>query len=173
MKNIFTRFPKVLVFVLFILTGFQQFSAAQSITNYTLASSSGTFTALTSPVSPALSAGTIDNGSYNALPIGFDFWYMGIRYTTASASTNGWFTLGANITNTNGTYDATNNLATGGENRPVIAPLWDDIALTAATNFTYKTTGTAPNRIFTMQWLSVKWNAVASASNMSFQARLY
>lgn len=141
---------------------------SQSITNYAFAASSSTFTGLSSPTNPSLSGGDTDDGYFNALPIGFDFWYMGNRYTTVSASTNGWLTLGSNIT------DAlfVNNLATGTA-RPIIAPLWDDMDIFAVSNFSYKTTGTARSRVFTIQWLSTRWDYSATAGRMSFQARLY
>ncbi|TKC05358.1 hypothetical protein FA048_16640, partial [Pedobacter polaris] len=103
---------------------------AQTITNYTFAGSTGTFTALTTPTNPALSAGDVDDGYFNNIPIGFDFWYMGTRYTTISASTNGWLTLGANITDASYTRD----IVSGGAPRPVLAPLWDDLHLQVATN---------------------------------------
>lgn len=142
---------------------------AQAITNYTFAASSGTFTALSGANSLALNGGNADDGYFNGIPIGFDFWYMGTRYTTVSASTNGWITLGANITNS--TY--TNGLAYGGAPRPVIAPLWDDIDIQVASNVTYLTSGSAGSRIFTLQYLNTQWQYVATGNTMSFQVKLY
>jgi hypothetical protein len=141
--------------------------SAQNITNYTFSASSSTFTTLSSPSNPTL-VGNVDDGYFNSIPIGFDFWYMGARYTTVSASTNGWLTLGANIT------DAAyvNSLASGGAPRPILAPLWDDLDLQAATNLSYKTTGSAPNRVFTVQYLNVEWDYEASGNTMSFQVNL-
>ena len=143
--------------------------AAQSVSNYAFQASAGTFTALTGATSPALSSGNTDDGMFNTLPIGFDFWYLGIRYTTVSASTNGWLTLGPPITNA--TY--VNSLTNSGAPRPVIAPLWDDLEITTASNFSYLTSGSAGSRIFTMQWLTMKWNYVATAASITFQAKLY
>lgn len=140
---------------------------AQSISNYIFSASSTTFTGLSGPTNPTLS-GTVDEGYYNAVPIGFDFWYMGDRYTTVSASTNGWLTLGANISDA--TF--TNSLSAGGAPRPVIAPLWDDLDMQSATNVSYLTTGSAPNRIFTVQYLNAQWNYLASGNTMSFQVKL-
>lgn len=144
---------------------------AQNITNYTFNSSSGTFTALTSPTNPTFSGGNLDDGSFNNIPIGFDFWYMGIKYTTVSASTNGWLIPGASITDYS-TVNYTNNLATVAL-RPVIAPLWDDLDIGATTNVSYKTTGTAGSRVFTIQYLNMKWYYLEPGSVISFQARLY
>ncbi len=164
--NTHFHFLAILLFCLFCLTFT---SHAQNITNYTFASSSGTFTALTSPINPPGTSGTVDDGYFNNIPIGFDFWYMGTLYTSISASTNGWLTLGADITNSS----LNNNLSTGGTPRPVIAPLWDDIDIQAANNVSYKITGSAPNRVFTIQYLNTQWLYNASGNTISFQTKLY
>jgi hypothetical protein len=148
--------------------GGHQILVAQT-TNYTYAASSGTFTALSGATSPALSAGTVDEGYFNGLPIGFDFWYNGTRYTTVSASTNGWLTLGANISNAT----PGNLLTTGGAPRPVIAPLWDDLDLQASANLSYLTSGSVGSRVFTIQFLNEQWNATATGTTISFQVKLY
>ncbi len=144
---------------------------AQSLSNYGFSTNTSTFTALTSPTVPTLT-GSIDDGAYNNLPIGFDFWYMGQRYTTVSAGTNGFLTLGVNVSST-GNYGTANNLSTGVQ-RPVLAPLWDDVALYAAGRLSYKTTGTVGSRIFVIQYLNVRWNYNASNSNatISFQVQI-
>lgn len=145
--------------------------SAQTITNYSFASTSGTFTALSGATAPGLSSGSVDDGVFNALPIGFDFWYMGARYTTVSASTNGWLTMGSTIT------DATSNNLTSGGIRPVIAPLWDDLDIKSASNLSYRTTGTAGSRIFTVQYLNIDWNYQAwdlfGRPVISFQVKFY
>jgi hypothetical protein len=143
--------------------------SAQNITNYAFAANNGTFTALSSPTNPTLSAGNTDDGYFNNLPIGFDFWYMGTPYTTVSASTNGWLTLGADIMDS----ELTNSLSGGGDPRPVIAPLWDDLDVRNASNVSYKVTGSAPNRVFSIQYLNIRWRYNASGNTMSFQVKLY
>jgi hypothetical protein len=145
-------------------------SSAQNITNYAYTASSGSFTTLSGATSPALSAGNTDDGYFNNLPIGFEFFYMGNRYNTVSASTNGWLSLGAAITGS----ETGNNLTSGGLPRPVIAPLWDDLDIQSAGNFSYNTTGAAGSRVFTAQYLNVLWNysSILGAS-ISFQAKLY
>ncbi|HEY5885695.1 MAG TPA: carboxypeptidase regulatory-like domain-containing protein [Pyrinomonadaceae bacterium] len=139
------------------------------VTNYTFNASSGTFTPLSGATSPSLTSGTADDGYFNGMPIGFDFWYLGVRNTTVSASTNGWITLGANITNST----PANSLASGGAPREVIAPLWDNLDLQAASNFSYLISGSAPNRVLTLQWLNAQWGANASGNTISFQVKLH
>ena len=139
----------------------------QSITNYGFSASSGTFTALSGGTNP-VNGGGLDLGYYNSIPIGFTFTYNGIAYTTCASSTDGALVLGGTLSG----GMTTNNLSTGTP-RPILAPLWDDNALTALTDFTYQTTGAAGSRIFTAEWLNVKWNYNATSGCVSFQVKLY
>lgn len=143
---------------------------SQSVGNYAFSASSGTFTALSGATNPALTSGDVDDGYFNAIPLGFTFIYMGTSITTISASTNGWLSAGgANITNS--TFG--NNLSNAGAPRPLIAPLWDDIDLQVATNLSYKTTGSAGSRVFTIQYLNCQWDFNATGNTISFQVKLY
>ncbi len=163
------HFKTFTVMFILLLTGTFH-SSAQNITNYAYTASSGIFTALSGATSPALTAGNSDDGYFNALPIGFDFYYMGNRYNTISASTNGWLAFGSAITGA----ETNNNLTSGGLPRPVIAPLWDDLDIQAAGNFSYNTTGAVGSRIFTAQYLNVLWNySTILGACISFQAKLY
>ncbi len=156
------------ILCLFMLTTVLRLST-QSIINYTFSASSGSFTVLSGATNPSPLIGDVDDGYFNGIPIGFDFWYMGTRYTTVSASTNGWLTLGANITDP----VFANSLASGGAPRPVIAPLWDDLDIQNATNVSYLTSGSAPNRVFTIQYLNAQWDYQATGNTISFQVKMY
>ncbi|MDQ0639297.1 hypothetical protein QF042_002862 [Pedobacter sp. W3I1] len=142
--------------------------SAQSVTNYTFTGTTATFTAL-SGASATSWTGSTDDGLSTLIPIGFDFWYMGARYTGISASTNGWIAMGG--VPADNIY--TNSLATGGSPRPVIAPLWDDLDIVATSNVTYKTSGAVGSRVFSLQYLNVKWYYLASGAVCSFQVNLY
>jgi len=174
MKDLPTQRKTTRCHALFLLTialvlTSTSWSFAQNITNYAFAATSGTFTTLTGATSPGLTAGGADDGYINNIPMGFDFFYMGEYYTTVSASTNGWLTLGFPITDS----ESNNNLNTGGIQRPVIAPLWDDLDVILGTNISYITTGTAPNRVFTIQYLNTKWQAgVLAGPAVEFQVKL-
>lgn len=141
---------------------------AQDITNYQFTPSSGTFTSLIGATTMPFSGGNADDGWFNGIPIGFTFYYMGNAITTVSASTKGWMTFGQNISNA----AVTNSLTSGGT-RPLIAPLWDDNHIQTNTNFSYLTAGISPSRVFTAQWLNVKWKNTAAAAGISFQVKLY
>lgn len=153
--------------ILSILVVCSQPISAQSITNYSFAATNGTFTPLSGATTVSLASGSVDDGTFTALPVGFEYWYMGVRYTTISASTNGWLTPGSSITD-----DNTNGLSARGT-RPLIAPLWDDLDIVSAANVSYITTGTAGNRIFTVQYLTIKWNYQSNQTGISFQVKIY
>jgi hypothetical protein len=130
----------------FICFAAQHTARAQALSNHILTSSSGTFTELSGANVQTLAVGNTDDGFYPLAPIGFNFTYSGTVYTQVSASTNGWMRFGS-LANS----DLTNNLTNGGA-RPLAAPLWDDLEVNpTSSTVSYLTTGTAPNRVFTMQ----------------------
>lgn len=155
----FTRVALLLLFALLLAPGV---GWGQTLSQYTFSASSGTFSALGTG-STQLAGG--DEKVFNSIPIGFTFKYCGIDYTTVSASSNGWLTLGQNISDA--TYD--NRLSNGGT-QPVIAPLWDDLTTTYVL---YQTTGTAPNRVFTIEWRGIYWNYNASNTSFDLQVKIY
>jgi hypothetical protein len=62
------------------------------------------------------------------------------------------------------------------DQRPIICPLWDDLAGSTggtASVASYATTGSAPNRVFTMEWRNWRWDASATNAVISFQCNLY
>ncbi|MDN3677964.1 T9SS sorting signal type C domain-containing protein [Flavobacterium paronense] len=146
------------------------FLSAQSIANYSgtnYSASSGTFTPLSGAT--AVSSLLADDVISSALPIGFDFFYMGTKYTQLQAGSDGYITL-----DTASSSSFTNNLATGTTvTRPVIAPFWDDMdGRGTGAVASYLTSGTAGSRIFTFQWLN--WVRTGGTSPvMSFQVKLY
>ncbi len=154
--------------LLFLSVLFCFVASSQNITNYQFSASAGTFTPLSGGTTMALSGGTVNDGWFNAVPIGFTFYYIGVAYTSISAATNGWMTFGQDISNA---YSS-NNLSSSGL-RPLVAPLWGDLDIQLSTNFSYQTMGTAPTRIFTAEWRNVKWGASASGAVISFQVNLY
>ncbi|MBL8000498.1 MAG: T9SS type A sorting domain-containing protein [Flavobacteriales bacterium] len=134
---------------------------------YSLSATSGTFT----PLSGGTTVGTIkaDDAVSGAIPIGFSFNYAGGSYTNAYASSNGFLSFNSGVTST-----ATNNMATpAGSILPLVAPLWDDLDGTSTGTASYLTTGAAPNRVFTFEWLNWEWNYQANAAVISFQVKLH
>ncbi len=106
-----------------------------------------------------------------SMPLGFTFEFEGAPYTTAVASSNGFLSFNAGAGSNLG-----NNLS-GGPNsiRPLIAPLWDDLdgGNVTTTRALYETSGTSPNRVFTIEYRDWSWNWQATVAVVSFQIKLY
>ncbi len=159
--------------------------------NYTVAFPTATYAAITgtSPTldlayPPDLAAtegvAETDEGAANGLAFPFPVKFNGVIYNNFNISTNGFISLGAALDTFNVYWG--NNLTSGPINgaanngvasRPIIAPLWDDLDMQAATNIVYTTQGTAPNRIFVVQWSNAKWSWQATAASVSFQVKFY
>jgi hypothetical protein len=157
------HFKKYLIGLLLLV---YSYAYGQSISNYSFSASTGSYSALTGATFPTLSAA--DDGFVNNIPIGFDFWYMGSKYTTIGISSNGFISFN---TITNATVN--NSLSANGQ-RPIIAPLWDDLsAVTTNSNISYKLSGVAPNRTFTVEFNNMRWNYNAAGAVIDFQVTLY
>ncbi|OQP62058.1 hypothetical protein A3860_29330 [Niastella vici] len=152
------------VALLWLATLFTAVTEAQIQYGFTAAT--GTFTPNTGATT-LYSAGTDDELSA-AQNIGFTFVYGCNSYTQFKVCSNGFISLGAAATNN--TY--TNALATTGQG-PLIAPLWDDLVVGTGGSVNYVLTGTAPNRVLTVEWLNMKWNYQAPVASTSFQVKLY
>lgn len=144
----------------------------QAVSTYSLSATAGTYAELTEGTAvPAIHA---DNAISVALPLGFTFLFEGTPYTQVRASSDGFLSF-----NTGATRTGTNDLSTGAAvRRPLVAPLWDDldgraITSTATSQASYRTTGTAPFRVFTFEWRNWEWNYTVGADVISFQAVLY
>ncbi|MFO0385781.1 MAG: GEVED domain-containing protein, partial [Flavobacteriales bacterium] len=135
---------------------------------YSLTSGSGVFTPLTGAT--AVSAIQADDAISSNIPIGFSFSYNGTSYTNVRASSNGFLTFNTSALSST----AVNNMTSPGTSIiPMVAPLWDDLSGATTGTASYLTTGTAPNRVFTFEWLNWKWNYQATGAVISFQARLF
>lgn len=134
--------------------------------DYTLSAASGTYTPNATPTT--IHAAGVDDAISASIAIGFTFQYQCVNYTNFKASSNGWMTLNTAVTANN----ATNNLATSSD-RPIIAPLWDDLQVGSGGTVNYILTGTAPNRILTVEWSQMEWSYSASTWGVGFQVKLY
>jgi hypothetical protein len=136
--------------------------ALSGVSSYSFAASSGTYTPLTGGTN---STATGDDGTQTSIPLGFTFNYNGAAFTTFGISTNGTIQLGTTATSW------TNSLAT---NNNVIAPFWDDNNRNTGL-ISYLVTGTAPNRVMTIDWNNVSISGGGSSSNSvsSYQLQLF
>jgi hypothetical protein len=135
--------------------------------NYLFRAYADTFRQLSGGTS--LSAIETDDNLSGTIPIGFPFEFHGALYTKMKVSSNGWATFDTNATSNMLANDLSNSQS---DIRPLVAPLWDDLSGSYGTA-TYLTTGTAPNRVFTIQCIDWLWNYGASTASISYQIKLY
>lgn len=154
---------KKIFLVLLVLAGI---SSARAQISYTFTAVGGTYTANATPT--VLHAAGVDDAISASTPIGFNFVFGCDSYSTFSASSNGWIGLGGAAYYS----EAWNDLNTTFD-RPKIAPLWDDLATGTGGNVNYKLTGTAPNRILTVEFKEMEWRYTATTWALSFQVKLY
>jgi len=102
----------------------------------------------------------------DVIPIGFTFSYGDLTYTEVKISSNGWVGLGASQTSSN-----LGNSLISTTYQPVVAPLWDDLSMASGT-VSYLMSGTAPNRVFIIQYENAKWN-YSGPVGYNFQVQLY
>lgn len=106
-----------------------------------------------------------DDALSEAIALGFSFPYGENSYTQVMVSSNGWVGLGSTFTHSN----LTNQLNSASW-APVLAPLWDDISLSGG-SCQYLLSGTAPNRVFTIEYNNLKWNYSAT-NQFNLQVRI-
>ena len=125
-----------------------------------------------------------DNRTFQA-PIGFDFWYLGVRYTHFSGNLNGIIDFSSSTSDGNGQAEYgpghDGQFSSGGEgvgSLLALAPMYDDLwtagsgSTPIASSCFYKTTGTAPNRVLTVEWQNFdEFNS--STGSLNFQVKLY
>lgn len=151
---------------------YYSFSVGTSSFNTLNGATVATLTAAFTPTKTLL-----DESFVNNVPIGFTFQYNGRDYTQIHLNSNGYASLAAPFIKSK-TIDPQyeiNELSAGsgykGAIRPILAPFWDNLVLSDKNDISYQTSGNAPNRIFTAQWLNMKWESGAAA--ISFQLKLY
>jgi hypothetical protein len=131
---------------------------------YSFSQTSGTYTEITGGT--VLGTGTVDDTSYPAIPIGFNFIFGGTSYTDISINANGMIALGTTIS-----YSYT-PLSDGFSSNNAIAALGDDLQGNAAGELSYLLTGSAPNQVLTVQWKNYRaYNT--TGDNYNFQVKLY
>lgn len=144
-------------------------TAGLEANNYCFSASSRTYDNLLSTTDiPGLAASSDDvlSGSV-ALPFTFNF--AGSFYSNIRVSSNGWITFAS--PNPTASQNYTNNIANANIIKPALFALWDDIELTVIPK--YVTSGTAPNRIFKIEFSKQKWDYAGPTDAISFQVWLY
>ncbi|HXU28376.1 MAG TPA: T9SS type A sorting domain-containing protein, partial [Bacteroidia bacterium] len=116
--------------------------------------------------------------------IGFTFMFDGVAYTQFEVSDNGQLFLGAPAYSCSSNCGPTCSFSemepanlSGGTDRNVICPLWDDLGFNNCTaSVNYLMSGAVGNRTMTVEWLLVDWKSNNSGNphgSISFQVVLY
>jgi hypothetical protein len=156
---------------------------AQVASGYAFSQASGTYTPIAGGTVPTITSSTfgagvgspmgpgnnLDDVSATGLPIGFTFNFNSVDYTTFSVNSNGYLVMGSTLPS-NGDYSPiSSTFAVPG----VIAALPGDLQSILATGeIRYQTTGSAPNRVLTVQWTDFRFFA-ATGDDFDFQIQLY
>ncbi len=143
---------------------------AVTVTSYPFTSAAGVALEDMSSGTTLLLAADQDDAASALAPIGFDFWFDGVRQTIFSANANGLMKLGPVAVTT-----AFSNGITTTTNQPNICPYWDDLWLGSNGKIHYKVIGSAPNRKLVVEWQNEQVPRVATATTGAgtFQAWLY
>ena len=133
------------------------------VSGYTFTQSTTTYTSINT--TGTLLTSSCDDGSYTAT-IPFTFVYNGANYTTMAISCNGWLALGA-------AYNYGYTPICDGTYPNAISPFGNDLyGLASGNGIYYQTTGSAPNRIFIVEWYH--WGFYGNGANeMNFMVKLY
>ncbi len=145
-----------------------QLAVPTTAASYTFATNTtGSLTNMSSGTTQLVGPG-VDDGASPVTSIGFDFYMLGTRYTQFSASSNGYVRLG-------GTAIGTTQYTLGSANVPLIAAMGSDEETSTTGKVHYKVTGSAPNRVLTIEFLrmTVIYDGVAVSPDCTSQVRLY
>ncbi|GGF30476.1 LamG-like jellyroll fold domain-containing protein [Flavobacterium limi] len=137
--------------------------------NYCFSASSRTYDNLLSTTDVPNLAASSDDALSSSVALPFTFNFAGSFYSNIRVSSNGWITFASPSITASQNY--TNNISNANLIRPALFALWDDIELTVIPKYT--TSGTAPNRIFKIEFSKQKWDYAGPTDAISFQIWLY
>ncbi|SDG99821.1 PA14 domain-containing protein [Flavobacterium omnivorum] len=134
------------------------------VADYSFSQFSGTYTAF----SGVQNYNWDDFVTENTIPIGFSFEFNGITHTTCSINSNGYITFGSTVSSATSYLPISTNGGYAGS----ISALGMD--LESRKYIVYGITGTAPNRVFTVQWTETRRYEGRNLRNgdFNFQIRL-
>ncbi|MDZ4182758.1 MAG: choice-of-anchor D domain-containing protein, partial [Candidatus Cloacimonadaceae bacterium] len=145
---------------------FMAMNAPALVNEYSFGSSVGTYTEITG--GSILGSNINDDESFNAIPLGFTFTFNGIQHTQISIQTDAFLAFGPTVLNSTLAISS----ATGTNN--IVSALNRDLMSRPDGELSYLLTGTAPNRVFVVQWKNYR-RIVSTAVNdvFNFQIQLH
>lgn len=167
-----SRRPFASVVIALFLSVFLSFVPAQSMTDlYQLESSTGRPTDMSG--STQLFSAYQSNSSSVLTDIGFDFYFDNILYTNFSVTPSGLMSFGHRPYATYYPYywpDA----SVLSNSYPAVCAYWGRYFYPGSNGKVhYKLSGTAPNRVLTVEWLNVQYFGSSSQHYATYQVRLY
>lgn len=141
---------------------FSIWTLGQNVSAYAFTGASGTY----SPISGGTVYGTVSNDdeNFNAINLGFSFTYNGIAYTQVSIQTNGYVAMGSTVLKDY--YPIS-----GFTQNNLVSALGGDLQSRADGELMSLMEGSAPNRVFTVQWKNYK--QYSGPQTYNFQIKLY
>ncbi|MFO0724226.1 MAG: putative Ig domain-containing protein [Myxococcota bacterium] len=130
-----------------------------------------------------------NDDSATPVALGFTFNFYGVDYSFVNVATNGYLYLaepcptgvcssfsaqcisGA-CQDTSASTGAFTVFPDPNDLNGVVAPFWDDLLITSGAKVVTQLQGTAPNRIFVVEWQNVRHFGGPTAESANFQARL-
>ena len=172
------RFYRLFLSVFFF--GWVLVSRGQEINNYTFSQTTEPYQVLS--LDSSMGTASTDDQNFNAIRLGFQFKYNGVDYNQVSVNHNGFVVMGpvsgygfsdACISVANASGRCLNSTNTGSTNN-LVSAFNMDLQATGYSSFGIKRMGTAPNRVFVVQWHDVRRYASSTGSDtVNTQIRLY
>jgi hypothetical protein len=152
----------LLLFVIFLISS-ELYSQATYLGYMFIPTEYGNYFEITNGT---ISIATGNDGAEN-INLPFPFEYMGITYSTARISVNGWLEMGQTYTGPGAFNELESTVK-----KPLICPLWSDLYADSQSEIRYETIGVYPARIFVIQWKDLTWYE-GSPSRKSFQVKIW
>lgn len=145
-------------------------AAISAVAGYGFSQFGGTYTPITGGTVHGSGTG-VDDNNYNAVNIGFTFNYDGVAYTQVGINANGFVRMGGTaFIGSCGYAPISNTDTTNCKN--LVSALGMDLQGNTGGELRSETIGTAPNRVFVVQWKDFRYYN-ASGESYNFQIRLY
>jgi len=117
-----------------------------------------------------LSTGTLDDGGWYNVPLGFDFDFLGTLYNSVNVSTNGNVQFGSTATFSTGFTTVV--IPSPSVPNNFIAPFWGDLDMRnnsgETSQIVYWTSGTSPNREFNIKFDGVRFGQALTSRYLGF-----
>jgi hypothetical protein len=141
--------------------------AVTAANNYTFATNTSASLTDMSSGTTQLVAASADDTASAVTNIGFEFYLLGARYTTFSASSNGAIRLGGAV--------SASQYVLGTAGQTLLGCLVSDNIVSNTGRVHYKVTGSAPSRVLTVEFLNetIIYDGAGTSADGTCQVRLY